>query len=119
MPMPHNVVLDLDEFGSTAVIREAARLGVSPAELLVRAARYYLADRGTGRLSYRLPGFVLRLRVASGAGLAVELDDGAWSGLQAESARQGVALERLLEHAVLYLLADLDSGRAAARILAG
>jgi hypothetical protein len=29
-----------------------------------------------------------------------------------------VSVGRLLEHAVIYLLADLDSGRAAARILA-
>jgi hypothetical protein len=35
-----------------------------------------------------------------------------WQDLEEEAARKVVSLERLLEHAAMYLLGDLDSGRA-------
>ena len=48
----------------------------------------------------------------------MELDDRAWDEAEAEAARQRVPLERLVEHAAMYLMADLDSGDVAARIAA-
>ena len=46
----------------------------------------------------------------------IDLGDFAQEAAEAEARRQGVTLEELLEHAVLYYLADLDAGRIAARV---
>jgi hypothetical protein len=46
----------------------------------------------------------------------IELSDFAWTALSTEAERQDVPLEDLLTHAALYYLADLDSGRVAARV---
>jgi len=39
-----------------------------------------------------------------------------WSRLEDEASRQGVSVEELVAHAVLYFLADLDSNRIARRV---
>lgn len=72
---------------------------------------YYLADRETDRLAWRAPRFMDRSD-ASGS-LTVELDDATWRAVSEEALRQGVATEALATHAVIYFLADLDSGRVA------
>jgi hypothetical protein len=43
--------------------------------------------------------------------LRIELNDFAARGLRAEAARQGISVEDLAAYAVVYYLADLDSGR--------
>jgi hypothetical protein len=40
-----------------------------------------------------------------------------WEDLESQARRQGPPLERLLEHAALLYLADIDSGRLATRVL--
>ncbi|HTA35697.1 MAG TPA: hypothetical protein VK761_03185 [Solirubrobacteraceae bacterium] len=47
--------------------------------------------------------------------LALELDRFGWQELQHESTRLGVSEEELVRFALLYYLADLDSGRIARR----
>jgi hypothetical protein len=109
--------VSLDEFGATALKEHADRYSVSVDELGSRAARYYLADRGSGRVALKVP------RLPRGAAgkpvlrLTVDLDDGSWRELAAEAERQGVSTETLLVHAILYFLADLDSGRVERRML--
>lgn len=49
--------------------------------------------------------------------LTIELDDFGYERASEEAQRQGVSVEEVVTHAVMYYLADLDSGRAAARIL--
>jgi hypothetical protein len=49
--------------------------------------------------------------------LGLDLDAFGWEALEEEARRQGVTVERLVEHAALYYLADLDSGRVAKRVL--
>ncbi len=51
--------------------------------------------------------------------MAVRLEGFAWEALQEESSRQGVPVEDLVAFAVLYYLADVDSGRVARRIPRG
>ena len=46
----------------------------------------------------------------------VDLDEDTLEALEEEAQRHGMATHRLAEHALLYFLADLDSGRAAARL---
>ncbi|MEA2468489.1 MAG: hypothetical protein QOJ57_2615 [Thermoleophilaceae bacterium] len=48
--------------------------------------------------------------------ITIEFDEFGWQSLSAEATRQGVTLEELLVHAAMYYLADLDSGRVAARV---
>jgi hypothetical protein len=115
--MKRPLTLALDEFGAAAIEEQAAHYSLSPAELARRAARYYLSDLGSGRMALRVP----RLDIG-GAGkrsmrLDIDLDADSWRGLDAEAKRQQVPVEALVVHAILYFLADLDSGRVSQRIL--
>jgi hypothetical protein len=111
------LTLSLEEFGASTLEGEAERLSVTPAELGRQAVRYYLSDRDSGRMALRVP------RLSGGGArepameLELELDDDAWRELDEEAQRQGVSLERLLEHAVVYFLVDLDAGRVERRML--
>jgi hypothetical protein len=49
--------------------------------------------------------------------ITLEFDDFGWAALREEADRQAVTVEELLEHAAMYYLSDLDTGRVAARIL--
>jgi hypothetical protein len=49
-------------------------------------------------------------------GITLRLDDFAWEAIQHESTRLKVSEEELIAYAVLYYLADVDSGRIARRI---
>ena len=48
--------------------------------------------------------------------LALSMDDFAWEAIEHESAHLGVSEEELVAYAVLYYLADVDSGRIARRV---
>lgn len=48
--------------------------------------------------------------------LALQLDDFAWEALREEAAKQGVPAEDLASFAVLYYLADADSGRISRQV---
>lgn len=48
--------------------------------------------------------------------LDLPLEDFAWEAIQEESARLGVSVEEFVSFAVLYYLADIDSGRVSRRI---
>ena len=113
--MRRSLKLALDDFGRATLEGEAARYSVEPGELVSHAVDYYLADRDSGRPALRVPRFE-RSATAAPLELDVELDARAWDEAEAEATRQRVPLERLLEHAVMYLVADLDSGDVAARI---
>ena len=116
--MRRSMTLELDEFGRSTLEAEARKHALSPEQLVGHAARYYLADRDSGRPAHKVPRFP-RNRPADEGLMAVELDleSGTWQQLDAESKRQGVPVERLLEHAALYLIADLDSGRVAGKLV--
>jgi hypothetical protein len=62
-------------------------------------------------------------RSAGGAGversLTLRLDGFAWDALEEEAARLGVPVEELASFALLYYLADLDSGRIARELPPG
>jgi hypothetical protein len=102
--------VQLDDFGKEAL--RAQMRGRRSRDAVIRtAARYYLADRDSGRVAWRVPPFVRR-GDPNGAGTDVELDAATKEALEEEARRQGIAPGRLVEHALLYFLADLDSGRA-------
>jgi hypothetical protein len=114
----HRITLELDHFSRETIGAQAQRHELSLGGLLRQAVHYYLADRDSGRVAWRYPRF---RRDTPPAGdpleVEVELDDATWAQLEAEAGAQDVALARLLEHAALYFVADLNSGRVTARIL--
>jgi hypothetical protein len=114
-----SMTLALGGFGRQAIEEQASRYGLPPEKLVSRAAQYYLADRGLKRAARRTPRFRREAGAPGELELELDLDAEAWTALRQEATRQGVPLERVLEHAALYLLADLDSGRVAAQILEG
>lgn len=107
--MTRNVTLHLDAFGQESLDRLTQHGDGSPASAFRTAALYYLADRETGRQAWRAPRF--QSKRPSGEGLRVVFDDETWAALEEEAARQNVETAELAVHALLYFLADLDSGR--------
>jgi hypothetical protein len=108
--MTRNVTLHLDEFGQQSLDRLVSEGEGSPAAAFRTAALYYLADRDSGRAAWRAPRF-RSTKSPSGKGLRVVFDDDTWDALQEEADRQSVGTEELAVHALLYFLADFDSGR--------
>jgi hypothetical protein len=115
--MRRSLKLALDEFGRATLEGEAARYHVSPGELVGTAVEYFLGDRNSGRSSLKVPRFA-RNTTAPELDVEIDLDGRTWDEAESEAARQRVPLERLLEHASMYLVADLDSGEVAERIAA-
>jgi hypothetical protein len=111
------VTLSLEQFGHTALEARAVDFDVPVSALVRQAALYYLAVRGSERTALRIPRFAREAQGEHRMELEVELDEADWSALEVEAVHQRVPIERLLEHAVLLFLADIDSGRVAARIL--
>jgi hypothetical protein len=111
------VELTLDEFALEEVERLAGRLEVPRARVVARAVRHWLDEQASGRLAARPPA-AQDDRAASvhAIPLAVDLPPADWDAvLQAAEAHE-VDPERVIIHAVVLLLADLDSGRLAARV---
>jgi hypothetical protein len=120
--MKRSVTLELDEFGRESLAAQAGRQRESLSRLLREAALYYVSDLRADRRAARIPRFARReaprIPVAE-LSLSLDLDDATWQALEEEAARQQVSVEALLEHAALYYLADLSSGRTPRRILNG
>jgi hypothetical protein len=109
-----SVHVRLDRFGQEALEEHVRRSGESQADTLDVAVRYYLGDSGSGRLAWRVPRHYMERNPDDE--LELELDDDLHGELRRESRRQRVSPDVLAMHALMYYLADLDSGRAAARL---
>lgn len=84
---------------------------------LVRAIHTYLRDKGSDRPGWRYPRFARDAAPTQAIEVRMELREELWQCLQAESQRQGITVEQLVNHAALYVVAEIDSGRATMRIL--
>jgi hypothetical protein len=117
--MRRRLTLDLDDFGRTSLKELADAVAVAPDVILRQAARHFLDERQAGRLSAKVPRFSRHRGPGSqnqGLRLEIELEESEWGAMEVEAVAQRISLERLLEHAVLLLLADVHSGRLAVRI---
>ncbi len=102
-------MLSLGEFGLEELER-CAHVRDGSIDAVVRtAALHYLAERGSGRAVWLAPHFVRETPAMPARQVA--LDDETWRVLNAEALRQGVPAGHLIEHALLYYMSDLDSGR--------
>ncbi|HEY7455590.1 MAG TPA: hypothetical protein VH683_13550 [Thermoleophilaceae bacterium] len=106
--MSTDVTLRLDKFGQRAFARLARGRRGSAAAAVRTASLYYLADRDSHRAAWRVPRFGLG---EAGPTLKVHLDEETWRAVSDEAERQGVSPDALAVHAVMYFLADVDSGR--------
>ena len=114
------MTLDLGLLGKEGLEEQAGVHNLSVPIFLRQAALYYLCERDSGRLAWRVPPFARlrpRGRHDGQVEVALELDEDVWRRLEAESDRQRVALSQLLEHAALFFLSDLDSSSRRARAL--
>jgi hypothetical protein len=109
-----SVNVRLDRFGTEALEEHLRGTGESPSGALDLAVRYYLGDAGSGRMAWKVPPHA---GVPDPSDVVeVELGDELHEELRRESRRQRVSVDVLAVHALMYYLADLDSGRAAARL---
>ena len=112
----HGLTLAFEEFGWESLESAARSDGETLDELLARAAAYFDAELPTARAAMLAPPFKPGGRGTSRE-IRLEVSRDCWERLQGEAERQGVSLERLLEHVALLYLADIDSGRVAERLL--
>lgn len=84
-----------------------------------RAVRLYLNDRDSGRPGWPFPPFLRDREAAGDLVLELNIDEELWSSLEQEAERQEVSMPQMVEHVALYFAAEVNSGRAAARILDG
>ena len=112
--MTKDLTLKLDDFGRQALQRFSRRGQGSAAKAVRTASLYYLAEREAHRPAWKVPRFAAAAK--PGQSVTVELDDETWTALRDEAASQGVAVETLTLHAVMYFLADIDSGRIAVQL---
>jgi hypothetical protein len=115
--MSRSLTLAMDAFGSEAFAEFAERQGGSVSRVATIAARYYLADSDDRQSGWPVPRSARMVeRERPHAGVPVEVDDATWDALLREAHRQGVDICALAAHAVLYFMADVDSGRVAQRM---
>jgi hypothetical protein len=104
----------LEPFGVEAVEYQAEALGLSAGEYIARAALYHLETvRETAA-----PSFLGEPPAERARALTVALEPESWAALEAEALGAGITVAQLLARASIEFAADLDAGRAAARIWA-
>jgi hypothetical protein len=107
----------MDAFGSEAFADFAERQGGSVSRVATVAARYYLADPDDNQPGWPVPSAArMAEQEHPHAGVRVEVEESTWNALLREARRQGVDIRVLAAHAVLYFMADVDSGRVAQRM---
>ena len=106
----------LDDFGWQTLEAAAERHDESIEDLIADACGHLVVESGRGRAAARLlqlPG----PRHGEARELELVLPVRIWNALEAEAEAQGVELPRVIEHASLLHISDLESGRGARLIL--
>jgi hypothetical protein len=102
----------LEALGST----ESAA-AVQPPVRMRQALRCYLGDRGSDRPAWPYPSFLRGAESQGDALLELDVEERLWRDFEEEASRQGIAVDRLAEHAAFYFAAELEAGRLTERIL--
>jgi hypothetical protein len=111
------ILLTFDEFGWCALEEQASAEGFEVEQLVALACSYHESELAAERVATVVPRFRRRPADVETRALELELGDGCLRRLKREAEHQGVALERLCEHAALLYLADLDTGKVAERVV--
>jgi hypothetical protein len=111
------IPITFDEFGWSGLEHHARAERLELDRLLALACIYYVSELADERAATAAPSFDKPALGRETRTLVLELGADLLRRLKQEAERQGLALERLLEHAALLYLADLDAGRLAERIV--
>jgi hypothetical protein len=111
------MTLTLGDFAAEALQEQATANALAPEEFVALAARYYLSELSKQRAATKLPTLLGPASDGGATRLAVDLPSASCDELEAVAEREGTSMERLLQHAVLLLIADLDSGQVATRFV--
>jgi hypothetical protein len=116
--MTRSVTLEMTSFARESVLEEASSQRVPVETLLRHAILHYLSERESGRLAPQLPRFTRNAPLGDElVQLQVDLESDEWRAMEEAAEEAGVPLSRLLAHATMLYLADLDAGVVAERLL--
>ncbi len=107
----------LGAFAAEALARKLGNGGPPGSQDFERVIRFYLGERAAQPTGWVYPDFLRERRASEDIELDLSVEDFLWISLEAEAREQDVAVDRLLEHAMLYFAAEVDAGRATKRIL--
>ncbi len=118
LAVKRSVTVRVSEFACKAIAGEEGVATERIPSRIVRAIRCYLKDEGLGKAGWVYPEF-LRETETTGPNVELELsiEVDLWRALEDEAERQHVSAQRLVEHAVFYLAAEINAGRVTRRIL--
>ena len=111
------ISITLDEFGWSALEDHARDEKLELDRLVTLACSYYESELAAGRMATRVPRFGRPVTERESRALVLEMDGPSLKRLEQEAERQGLGLERVVEHAAILYLADLDAGRVAEKII--
>lgn len=115
--MGRRLTLRLGPFEREALDRYGNSQRVTAVQVIRTAVLYYLRERDSDRLEWRMPELA---RAQPGGATAVEVEveveEETWRSLVEEAAAQSTDPETLARHALLFFLADVDSGRIAGKL---
>jgi hypothetical protein len=106
------VTVRLGAFASK-VLAAGAMHGETSSTALERALRCYLGDKESAAPGWLYPDFLRDRDAVEEVELRLHVERDVWKALEEEARTQGVSLQRLLEHAVIYFAAQVDAGRIA------
>ena len=116
MAVEFEISLTFDEFGWSTLDDHARAEGLELDRLLALACSHYASELGGERMALRVPRFEEGAEQETRS-FVLNLSAEALQQLEREAKRQEIQLDRLLEHAAMLYIADLDAGRVAKRII--
>jgi hypothetical protein len=111
------VAVRLGAFASKVLAAEAMNGGQASSTSVERAIRCYLGDKESGGPGWPYPAFLRDRAPLEEVELRLHVDGDLWKQLEAEAESQGVTVQQMLEHAVIYFAAEVNAGRVTERIL--
>jgi hypothetical protein len=112
------VTVKLGAFASKTLAAEAMNGGEPSSASVERAIRCYLNDRGgSAGPGWPFPAFLRGREPVEAVELRLEIEEDLWASLEDEASSQGVSVQQMLDHAVLYFAAEVNAGRVTERIL--
>jgi hypothetical protein len=113
--MGRRLTLRLGPFEREALDRYGNSQRVTAVQVIRTAVLYYLRERDSDRLEWRMPELA-RAQPGGATAVEVEVEEETWRSLVEEAAAQSTDSETLARHALLFFLADVDSGRIASKL---
>jgi hypothetical protein len=113
--MGRRLTLRLGPFEREALDRYGNSQRVTAVQVIRTAVLYYLRERDSDRLEWRMPELA-RAQPGGATAVEVEVEEETWRSLVEEAAAQSTDSETLARHALLFFLADVDSGRIAGKL---